>query len=387
MGGTSTGIGAMVTLNHTMISGVAKTFKVWWLQVITLMVNFGFAGLMYVHFFKEDIHIAELFLAECIFHIFLFFIILLKGTFSTRFDIRLGYVVGLLAFSLLFLPFSRPLMYAYFVLRGIAGIIFYIPYNILYFGAVKKEERVQSITFYWLIGLSVSVIAPLVGGALIQWFGFPVFIIGALTFLGIGIGLTRYVPSVTHAYSVKDVLKHISRVRLIALVDGALHKVIGITTPVFALYYLQTEWAYGRLLAVFGLISGLVSFLLARHLDKTNHRMRYLWPLTLSMVIITGAFYFIESFSGFLLCIVLLQVVTVMTEPLRGNVLQDVFPPSPLVWISRELYLTIGRMILFGLAALFLFIGLKKELFLLFASLNLLFPLLLVYKKIYASTH
>ena len=360
--------------------------NVWVIQGLFLWVSYGFAGLLYLRFFQQQISFWVFFFAEGFFTVLLLIFLLLNRSFSSRRNILIGFALTALAFALLFLPFSRALFYMYVIVRGFGSIIFYVAYNIEYFALTPENKRLEHMTWYWIIPTVVLAVAPLAGAFLLSRFSFFWFVMAAFVVLAIGVWfvLSAVSPHVTR-YTPHEALTHLRGLRLLTAIDGALNKVMKAGIPVFALLYIQTEWEYGKFLSLVAVVSVFVSLAIARHSDKIQKRAVFLWPLAILTGCITAFFYFVDSFLSFFLLTIFLQALTVMTEPIRANIMQDVKKNEPLNWISREIYLNIGRAIFFFIIVLFLRFDMAKEVFLFFAFLNIIFPFMVWSKKVYAA--
>ena len=95
-------------------------------------------------------------------------------------------------------------------------------------------------------------------------------------------------------------------------------------------------------------------------------------------------FYFTDGFVYFLIFVLVYKAVTVLFDPLRFNMILDHKKNTGESWIAREIYLSMGRAILFLILFVMLHFNLVKEVYLFFALLYLLFPFIVKNKKIYA---
>lgn len=114
---------------------------------------------------------------------------------------RLGFcmIAAALVF-LIFVPYSKPVYYAYSIFQNIGIIMFYIPLNILFFKDTDVNKRLQGMTWYWNVGIVSGVVGPLIGAFLFARTGLGVFLLLPLTLLGWGIYAARYVPQHTISY-------------------------------------------------------------------------------------------------------------------------------------------------------------------------------------------
>lgn len=364
---------------------VEKFFRLSWLQALLTFVNSGFVAILLFHFYKQHVTLSDIFLADAIACGANALFLLSRRSIHTRRDMRIG--LGILALSIVFLilvPYSKPVFYLFYIFQVIGGVTFYIPLNILYFDNVAADGRMQNMAWYWIVGIISGIVGPLIGAFLFTRTSLPVFLTIPLVIFLIGIFLARYAPARTITYNVHDVLTRIKRIRVINILDGALHRVNG-DTGMFALLFVASVAEYGGYLSFVSLIMVGVALLVARHSDKTNKRMHYLLPAALVAGVATIAFSLAHTFAIFIALTLTVRSALIIAEPLRSNIMMDVIEPHAHNWISREFYLNVGRAIIQLIAAALLFAGFSAGAFIVFGCLHLLFPILVHYKKIYST--
>lgn len=353
-----------------------------------MFFNAGFVTILYFHFVKSDISFFSLLLAEAIGTLAVVLFIALGKSIRTRRNIFLGYALILLALALLFLPYSQiVLLFPYVILRGLGGIIFYVPYNILFFQKVQKDRNLREMTKYLAVALISGVIAPIVGGWLFSVTALPVFLLIAASLIFISVYFTKFLPKEVYTYSCTEIWGHIKGLRTLVTMDGALHKVFKVVIPLYSIQYFAKATDFGLFLSVITLVAVAISFYVARVSDGLQKRKIFIIPLSIAASIISFSFYFITSFQGFFITAIFLQLVTVLVDPIRGNIVQDTFEQTPALWISRELFLNIGRALFYIVTAILLYFGLFEMTFIFFALLHLSFPIFLLVKKVYVPAH
>jgi len=362
-----------------------KHFRVYWLQAILVFAHAGFGILLYIVFFGEHVSLFQLLLAEFAASTAVMIYLIFRRVFFSRFDMRLGFVLYGLGLTLFFLPFSAPLFFAYIIFRSVGIMTFYTPYNILYFNQTQKGKSLQDMTWYWGVGIVAGVVAPLLGGFMLNQFPFGVFLSVAIAILFVGFLFVGKAKEEVYSYTIKEGLTHLKSLRTIVTLDGALHKVMMVVIPVYGLLYLTNEVDYSVFLSLVAVIALLFSFRMAKLSDKLKKRRVFIWPLSIATGIVTGLFFFVDSFWTFLILALLLKALSVMVEPIRSNIIQDKKKKSHLNWISREIYLNIGRAMLLGIVTLMIYFGLQQEIFILLALLHIIFPILVSIKKIYGT--
>ncbi|PIR78154.1 MAG: hypothetical protein COU28_03115 [Candidatus Magasanikbacteria bacterium CG10_big_fil_rev_8_21_14_0_10_36_16] len=362
-----------------------KYFKIWWFQIIQTLISSGFIIILYVKFFQNSITLPQILLAEAIATICSTLYLIFARKINFRLNIILGFLSIAFGFSILFVfGISFPFFVIYSIFKLMSSALFFSVYNILFFRETKDKKELHRVTLYWAIGIVAGVLAPFVGSYILTKFGLNIFIIVAVLIVLFAIFLVKNVKQESITYSPKTILKEIKGLRILNLFDGAFHKIISFVIPIFALLYINTEFDFAKFLSLVSIVSLFFAFRLAKKSDKTRARMPYIWLLSLVSFCIMLGFYFTDGFVYFLIFVLVYKAVTVLFDPLRFNMILDHKKNTGESWIAREIYLSMGRAILFLILFVMLHFNLVKEVYLFFALLYLLFPFIVKNKKIYA---
>ena len=359
-------------------------FRVWWLQAFLTFISSGFLSLIYFYFVKKHVSFGIIFLADFFGYIFIISFILFFRHIHFRQNIRLGFLFIALGMLILLLPFApEKIIFPYAILNSLGSIVFFCPYNILYFRE-RGKGNLQHMTFYWAVGILVGVVAPIIGGFLLGTFKLPVFIFVASVLLFMAIVLTQLVKVDEYKYSLSDLWKHMKGLRTSLVVDGALHRVSLIIVTVFSLRYLKTEINFGLFLSIAALMGIFVAFPMARISDRSQKRGFLIWFFSILSAVLMLSFIWVNSFWLYAFLALSLKAVSSVIDPVRANVVLDKRDASdPLSWISRELFLNIGRLFIIGSTAVLVSFNYLNVVFILLAFLYLIYPFLLHYKKVY----
>lgn len=360
-----------------------KYFKIWWLQAVYIFIG-GCFSLLYIYFIKNRISIFYILIGElCAFGLIVIYLIFRRVIYSRR-TIIAGLILEIISILILLLPF-KPfyLVIPYFILSWLAAILFFTPYNILYFEKTQKEKHLQEITFYWAISIVIGVFAPLVAAYIWHIVGLTLFIIIYVFFTVISLLLLNYVPAETYRYNIKEGLTYLKGLRTINMIDGALQRTNGIIILIFSLQYINNELDFGKFLSIIGLVALFVAFPMAKLSDKKQRRTIFIWPISIAAGLIVMSFYFVNFFWQFFVLALILKGLLVLSEPIRSNIVLDKKEKRAITWISREIYLNIGRLILMAVLVMMLYFGWYKETFIVMGALHLLFPVVVYFKKVY----
>lgn len=360
-----------------------KKFNLSWLQAILTFVNSGFIVVLLYHFYKKNVGLSDIFFADAIACGLNALILLFRTRIKTHRDMRIGF--GILALSLVAvatIPYSKPLFYVFYIFQVLGGIAFYTPLNILYFANPTAGTKMKTMAWYWIVGIISGIIGPLFGAVLFLNLPLYAFLILPILIFAFGMYLVRFTENVTIAYSPIDVLTKIKRVRLIKMLDGALHRVSG-DTGLFVLMLVGSLAEFSGYQSLVALMMAGVAWLMARSADKSARRMVYLIPAAFIAGIGTIFFSFAHTLLAYGIITIIVRSSLIIAEPLRSNVMVDTIDAHPHNWISREFYLNVGRSLVQLVAAILFINDQIVAAFVIFGCLHLLFPALVYWKKIY----
>ncbi len=368
-----------------MFTNLRNKFQVWWLQAVYGMVASGFVVLLYSYFVKSQLNFSYIILAEALGYGGAALFIILKKQFEAPFDLRLGFLLILASLFLLFLPFSPLVVLFIYTIVRISGVImFFVPYNILFFRSTQESKRLHKMTVMWSIGSVVGIIAPIIGGYIFFRFGVGIFVGIAIGILCLALFLTLFIKKEVYKYKFIEVITHLKGVRTTTMIDGASENISGILITLYLLSFIKDEFDFGKLLSVIALMSIIFSFKLASFSDKYNKRFEFIWPLSFLSAVIMISFYFVSSFWAVIILVILFKFVSTLLNPVRSNIILDKIDNVPLTWIARDVFLNVGR----ALALFFVFVisyyGFLNESFIFAGLLFAIFPFIVYRKKIYS---
>lgn len=375
-----------MAINMSSQNWLQQKFQVWWVLIAYSTIQSGFLSILFVYFVKNNLNFGLVLLAEGLGYGLSAIILLSKNRFTTQRGMQFGLLLVLCGLPLLLAPFA-PLyiLFPYTLLKVTGGIMFYVPYNILFFENTHREKKLQRMAVYWGIGSAVSVLAPMTGGWIFARFGLAVFIVVSLLILLTGIGLTWLVKKQTYPYKTAELIVHIKGFRLVSMIDGALQSASGLLISLYLLTFIKNEFNFGQILSVIALVSVLLSLQLAKVSDRTKKRLEFIWPLSFGIGVIMISLYFVHTLWIAVILIVGYQFLSSLFNPIRSNILLDNVDHAPITWISRELYLNIGRTFVLFLLAFVVYSGHLREAFFVMASLFFVFPFILLFKGVYGN--
>jgi hypothetical protein len=367
------------------LTKIQDFLQVWWSQIAYLVVSNGFVSILYFYFAHNHLNLGYIMLAEALGYTASVVFILFKKQFNSRRDIQIGFFLIIAGLLSLFLPWkSFFILIIYTILRVVGTIIFYVPYNILFFGSIEEGKKLHKMTVYWTIGSLVGILAPVTGGFLFVRLNLGIFVGIALGIISIALFFTFYLKKVVHKYRLKEILIHIKGTRIITMFDGALQTASQLLITLYLLTLVQDAFSFGRILSINALFSIMFSIKVAKFSDKNNRRIEFIWPLSVISALLMFSFYFVSTFWIIVALIIIFKFISTLFTPIRSNIVLDKSENTPVTWISRELYLNIGRATVLFFLSPILYYGFLKESFIVLGLIFTTLPFVILIKRIYA---
>jgi MFS family permease len=353
------------------------------LLVFLLAVSFGrgFLSLWYIQHDFSYLQIAAFYLIDFIVPCL---IILVTKNFSIRKTIPIALVSEILLMITVF-HFSHPFqLYVAGVLAGITVVLFYVPYNILYFQNTSKKRRAFSSSLVTLAGPFLSIIVPVIGGYLGQRFGLSsVFVFAGLILLT-NLYLVHFLPREEYNIGVLQSLRRTTRTNILLILEGLKESITIAAIPLFTLFFIRQPLPYGLFVSYLAIIASIATVFLGFVSDKFKKRTVILYPITILVALSIIMLGFSQNLTlwamvcgvlGFLISINSTFVTTLVLDKSR-SVVEGM--------VSREFLLGAGRTIgvLFIIGSLVL-TGNPKTAFILVGILYLFFPVLVYLKRVY----
>lgn len=229
---------------------------------------------------------------------------------------------------------------------GGASIFFYfVFYNIAYFENTPKGKiGVNSALMFSVITI-LSILAPLLAGVLAEismnlvWAFSAIFILPALF-------LAFSQKDFTISYTIKASLLEIKATRVLIFLEGIWEALVFGIIPIYTLYFITTPLGYGTYLAYLSLIGILANLILGKLTDRLQKRVVFLYPLTVTMAIVTFLFVFVQNnLSWWLILTAAIQLLLPLFWNITTAMVVDVHPNLRMSIPGRELVLAAGRVL------------------------------------------
>ena len=172
------------------------------------------------------------------------------------------------------------------ILLGINMVLFFAPYNIVHFQLTPKTRTSYSSAIMFSIYPLISLISPLLAGWLAE-ISYAYIWIGSAVFFLLALYLTKFQTQLTINFNWRKNLTYLRPTRVFILLEGLWEPVVFSAIPVFTLYFIQSPLYYGTYLAYLALVAVVANLALGQLSDKLRHRLGFLYPVTLLLVLTT----------------------------------------------------------------------------------------------------
>jgi predicted MFS family arabinose efflux permease len=237
-------------------------------------------GFFDVYFFGQGMSLQELFLADTLIFVASMFTIPLFRGFKCRDSMVAGIAVSIICVLILFLSPAKEAAYAFRLISGITHILFWVPFNTLYY-EFRKENHAVMGALYYAISPVLSLVLPALAGLLALTMGFQALFILAMISLAVTALMSWFfVENRAYSYDFITVIKSFSGLRSIIFMEGFTAAVItGVTLVIMPLLYVKGPLEFGVLISLSTIFAVLASLVTAKLSDNMKRRREFLLPV------------------------------------------------------------------------------------------------------------
>lgn len=354
-------------------------------QVLTLYTAYLWftsfsSAILPTHFLQQGLNYNQMIFGKFLVFAFQLILLLFLTSFTSKNAWRMATVTYLM-FVLLSVKILGPVQF--YIASGLSGFslfFFYIAYNIAHFKNTHKSKTGHSSAIMFSIGPIINIIAPLASG-LIAKINFNLLWILAIVSFFICLFSVRNQENFRVKYSAKKALQEIKATRFFILIEGIWEALPFGLVPIFTLYFIKEPLPYGAYLAYLSLIAVFANLLLGKITDKIQRRAIFLYPITITLAVITFLFFFaINNLPMWIITTSLLQFFLPLFWNLSTAMVIDSHSNLNLAIPGRDLILGIGRIAgLFITFASLTFEKTPKNIFIFLGLVMLLFPIILLW--------
>ncbi|MBI5046520.1 MFS transporter [Candidatus Micrarchaeota archaeon] len=355
------------------------------LLVYTLwLVLWIFAGSLFeVYFFGIGLTIHDIIATS----IFWFLGAVLITPFVKKVDTKKFMLTGILiaaaAIGVLYFYPIREAAYLFRFLVGITNIVFWVPFNSLFYD-FRNKNNAQMSAIYYSIGPCLSIILPAASGYVAANMGYQQMYaislgIAAITF----VVAWKFLENKITEYNIVESLNSIAGLRTLIFLEGfAANLIVSALLETLLLSYISKPLEFGTFIGAVTICSVVASYITARKSDGEQHRRKYLILSSIAFgisVIITS---FVPDITGFFIGFALINFFRTIYFPLPLALTVDNTTGIEKSMFGREFILNIGRIggAVFAYVALF-FVDLKIVMAFMGVVLVVAYPIAFEFKK------
>jgi len=334
---------------------------------------------------EHGLTMSQLFTGDLIFFTSAFCFQLILPQIRSRLSWRLALITSFL--SILLLAFLTNVYHFYLsnFLAGLSMPLFYVVYNTAHFKLTPKHRTGFSAAVLFSIAPIITFLTPLLAGFVAHFNYLYIWLLSGLFFFLV-FYLVRYQINSLQKFTIK--FSTLTSTRVFIFLEGIWEILYFSLIPYYSLYFITTPLYYGVYLSYLSLLSIASNLILGRLTDKLQKRIIFLYPVTLTMALVT--FLFPLALNQIIYWIIITGLIRFLTPQfwnLSTSMMVDT-ANSLLAFSTREFILSFSRATGLVLVLInFAFQTKPTYIFYLFGLVMFLFPLILFYNTRISRKH
>lgn len=297
--------------------------------------------------------------------------------FAIRAAILLSFV--LIVFRTIYLAGVNtvPELYIFALLSGLPNILFWIPYEILFFTKHDTTQHGRSSALYFLILSGSGIIMPVAAGFLADHWGFKLaFLISAGAMI-VPFLLALKIPRQYVAVTLKESIAHLKGVKGLILLEGFFWSIPPCIIALSLLTLTSTAGQFGAVSSIVALGALLASLPIAHSSDRMQNRTKIIYPIYIGAAFILLALGRQTSLLWFTVFLLIFSSLRTMTQPVVNALVMDLRTDHTKLYMARQFLLSIGRVLGFGLTWLFALTQQLYVMYVIYALAHLVYLLMI----------
>jgi hypothetical protein len=312
-------------------------------------------------------------------------LILVLPAIEARWALRIGFLLRILVIVPYWLFPQFPAILAASALFGFALVLFWVPYNLIFFEHRARTTNAGVSAVYAAVQPALDVVAALLAGYLVMRWGFPALFASAF-FIGVIAwpATFRLRPRAAIPMDLWGRMARLRRLRTLIVMDGVAQGVVWPAVPIVTLTVIAGAFAYAGFFAALAVAGAVGAIIMGRISDKRAKRFAFIWPV--AFVLAAANAFSIFAVASVAVWGVLRGLATmsgILLDPFRNAVLLDNASTVEDLFIAREFLLNMGRMA--GVTSVFLvhLMWSIEYVFLIPAVLSLAVPFVIIARDLY----
>ena len=300
---------------------------------------------------------------------------------SSRALIWLGVAANAVSYALVaFLSATRETFFLSSALGGTACFLFWVPFNIMFFGI--SHGRAASLgTMYFSVGSLLGLVLPLVAASVAQDIGFSTLFLASAALYIIPMIAAIMLADSAHLHELKACMDELKGFKTLVLLEGMFGGGCSAAISVMSLFFFTKPMELGAFLSFSTLFAVLASAIVSKLSDRSRRRKEYikLFGPGLGLTVLLGAF--ATSATAWYAAISARNFFSSLFYPFTTAILVDNRRDMAKSMVSREYVLNAGRIIGVGMVLFCsLFLDIRLSLIILGACITA-YPLVIELKK------
>ncbi len=357
----------------------------WLLLYVLWLVPVAFSGIWLIYFKNAGIADSDILLSFLAWPLsaiatILFFnfapalgrnLLLLAGIFSA----------ALSFFIIPLFPPSPLLLAASFFFYGFSVFLFWVPFNIKYFGFAGDSGAVSS-TVYFSVGGLLSLLLAVIGGAVFEFLNPQAFFFSAALLYVFPALILMKIKDEKYRHNISECVRGSKGFRTLGFIEGTSTGVLAAGTVISLFYFADRPFFFSLFLAFVTFFSIVASFVVSSISDKMKKRKIYLLSFGGLSGVWTAAMGLAWDLASWTGLSALRNFFFTLFSPFTTAIIVDNKRDLSKLMVGRELFLNLGRVFGIGAAVLSQVLFLDVRLSLVFLGIvALLYPLVLHLKK------
>ncbi len=270
---------------------------------------------------------------------------------------------------------------------GVFIPLFWVPYKINLFKHSKKENTATLCGVMSIIYPTLRLFLPIVGAFVIKSFGYDLlFQISIVALVAVAFFAMRAKPQKVD-FDFKESLTKTKNINKLIFIEGMTTTLAWMIVPLVTLQFVQEAISFGLFITTTSFFGVMAAILMARHSDKKQERVEYIYPAAIAASLLFFAAAFSKSIVVWTILIGMATFASRILNPFYEAVVLDKRKNLHNSMHSREILINLGRTVamVFILACYLVFDNLRIPLAIL-SLVGLYYPYYLSKHKIYKNS-
>ncbi|MCL4354311.1 hypothetical protein M1349_02445 [Patescibacteria group bacterium] len=346
------------------------------------------SSILPIHFLQQGLNPSDIVLNQMFAFLAIGVFTIVRNNYSAKKSWYFSIIFYVIYIIAIIKVFTKTEFYIISIIYGLAGVFFFVPYNIAHFKNSPKHRTGISSAIMFNVWPLIGILAPFLSGLVAQINFIYVWILSGL-FCLIPLFLTSKQEDFQIKYSLIQSLKELKSTRIFIFLFGFWDALNQAIIPIYVLFFIKTPISYGTYLAYLSLVAIGANFIIGHLSDKMQKRSIFLYPITLLSSLATLMFIFAtNNLTYWIIAASVIQLISPILTNLSTALVVDAHSDVAISMPGRELLLSLGRVL--GLFLVFLSFAFEKTPFFIFFVLSgsmLLFAFFLFYNTKVSKKH